>query len=731
MPPKSGKKKLSKAEKERLKKEEAERKLREEEETRIQAERDEEERKVRDKEEAEERRRLENEERKKRKGQLQELDDVWNSHYNTLMLEQAEMKQRDKWARYMRCDGSPDPSVAGEINTYLNLWREDTTNLGVDSVLEDSCLCLSLLDELRGISENISAEEFLDKLNMQYKQTLTDLQILLREKLDLASHDLFLRATEIVIKMSDTKTVQPLDNLVVKYERGDITLCAWANLIKNPRIKSHTFEELGFTFEIPKVLSLTDCGVRLLFTKYDHFSEHSISYEPRFKESTQVEPEEGATAVEEVAGNDPLEPETEEVSVPEQTEDVMAALNALDDEPEDLVKVEEEPKPEVEQMEEDIEIKTPEPVEFDDFDGDEDAIDLRAYQVLGGVFSFDLIELPPQPRTMKNWIIRQVILPPSLKPIDYIADSVQSQTTEARKTEDGNHVKKDTEKPLIGVTIRLPEHVYYSEEPQIVCWDSEQRVWSLKGFTDHKFEEEKRMLSFKTTHFGTLALVQDIHINMPFQSWELRPRATNLAQLTIIAAIVEVEIQIKDDLCSLSSPDDKPELNHLVNHWYPVKTFIQRMKDAGLNLFPNCDSTKYVSIQEKNVITENRMYQQMAMVASAMAFSWSKWNAEVPEPAKEKIVVQVAEHLADDALMEEDWSIWMVTKKRTTKLKMTEFDETFSDDHAEGTEFNADMYHMTMELATDDAKDRIHSTNHKFVNSIYTILNSTKILTYS
>ena len=28
----------------------------------------------------------------------------------------------------------------------------------------------------------------------------------------------------------------------------------------------------------------------------------------------------------------------------------------------------------------------------------------------------------------------------------------------------------------------------------------------------------------------------------------------------------------------------------------------------------------------------------------------------------------------------------MVTKRRTTKLRMTEFDEEFSDDHAEGTE---------------------------------------------
>ena len=55
---------------------------------------------------------------------------------------------------------------------------------------------------------------------------------------------------------------------------------------------------------------------------------------------------------------------------------------------------------------------------------------------------------------------------------------------------------------------------------------------------------DERTFSFKTRFFGTLALVQDKHINMPFQSWELRPRAANHALLTIIAAIVEVEFEI-------------------------------------------------------------------------------------------------------------------------------------------------------------------------------------------
>lgn len=52
-------------------------------------------------------------------------------------------------------------------------------------------------------------------------------------------------------------------------------------------------------------------------------------------------------------------------------------------------------------------------------------------------------------------------------------------------------------------------------------------------------------MSFKTLSFGTMCLLQESHINMPFQSWEIRPHKLNSAVFTIIAAIVEIEIEIK------------------------------------------------------------------------------------------------------------------------------------------------------------------------------------------
>ena len=46
-----------------------------------------------------------------------------------------------------------------------------------------------------------------------------------------------------------------------------------------------------------------------------------------------------------------------------------------------------------------------EPPEWEDFDEDEDVMDLRANHVLGGVFHFNLMALPPQPKIVNNWVI--------------------------------------------------------------------------------------------------------------------------------------------------------------------------------------------------------------------------------------------------------------------------------------------------------------------------------------
>ena len=46
-------------------------------------------------------------------------------------------------------------------------------------------------------------------------------------------------------------------------------------------------------------------------------------------------------------------------------------------------------------------------------------------------------------------------------------------------------------------------------------------------------------------HITCLSLCQDLYLNMPFQSWELRPIQPNNCVLAVIAVNVDIEIEIK------------------------------------------------------------------------------------------------------------------------------------------------------------------------------------------
>ena len=48
----------------------------------------------------------------------------------------------------------------------------------------------------------------------------------------------------------------------------------------------------------------------------------------------------------------------------------------------------------------------------------------------------------------------------------------------------------------------------------------------------------------------------------------------------------------------------------------------------------------------QNAVAVARLYEHMALVSDACAFSWSHWNGEVKEP--ERLIVRAGEHLVDE-----------------------------------------------------------------------------------
>lgn len=67
-----------------------------------------------------------------------------------------------KWLRYTRCDGSPDPVIPGEINTFLTLLLEDKTHNQISNSLKNTNLTLDLIEELKFLIDDLKQDIEID-----------------------------------------------------------------------------------------------------------------------------------------------------------------------------------------------------------------------------------------------------------------------------------------------------------------------------------------------------------------------------------------------------------------------------------------------------------------------------------------------------------------------------------------------------------------------------------------
>lgn len=70
--------------------------------------------------------------------------------------------------------------------------------------------------------------------------------------------------------------------------------------------------------------------------------------------------------------------------------------------------------------------------------------------------------------------------------------------------------------------------------------------WKTSGLTNIFYDEENKKISFETEHFASFCLLQDTHLNMPYQMWELQPTGGAAALFTVVAVcsenIFEIEV---------------------------------------------------------------------------------------------------------------------------------------------------------------------------------------------
>ncbi|XP_032288513.1 protein CASC1 isoform X4 [Phoca vitulina] len=636
---KSGRKKRKITKAERLKQlqEEEERRQKEEEEARVKYEKEEMERLEIQRIEKEKWHQLEAKDLERRNEELEEL----------YLLEgcfpEAEKLKRDtrllsQWKHYIQCDGSPDPSISPEINTFISLWKEET-NETLEEVIAKSKLVLNLIDKLKLILLETPPYDLEDKNIIQYQRSILELQELLHLKFNVA--------TEILLRQASTLADLDSGNMEKVIQDENVTLYVWANLKKNPRYKSVRFSETQIGFEIPRILATSDIALRLLHTHYDHVT--------------------------------PLRP------VPTSLQEHTATVTHFvkDEVKNEEAAISKELQEEGKQRENESNSVQEEETKFEE-QGDSEV---------------------------------QMILKEGLQKYIY-----PPETTEDVETENAF--------PPIEVTLEVQENVIFFEDPMVARWDAEGKHWQTDGISNVSYKSEERLITFSLETFGPVTLIQDSHINMPFQSWELRPLDVNKVLLTVTTVFTEIQIQIKENLCMLASIklNNKKHSSILEGKWMTPISFICALKEAGLNIFPSGHSHFYVVINYKDPLVEMKAYRQLALLSSAFAFGWSKWNIVCNS---KKVIVKLKEHLTEEPTQKPNWTLLMFSGDRAQRLKINEDSEAFSEALQEETEFHSTLYHMVKDFASKKAMEKIRSSNCQFIDSVCYMLLSTRLLSYS
>ena len=675
-----------------------------------------------------------------------------------------------------------------ELNTYFALWKEDTRE-EIDAVLERTLEVLPIMSTLETLIENPDEWEIPNEIlrrSRSYKSKVqerikifNEMKSLQLKKLNRATYNLLLDVSPMVDQES---------NVLQHFLTSElVSLGLWGNVMaKNMRVKGTNFESLGFGFELPQSLMGTVGAVRVMRVEYDHYSKmcKSNRIPPRAKKDlptyiAQLEDRICDLSEKMVEKRQELRRQLAEQRAIQRAKEeeererqrlqklerksktkagVNAAVGALkmfksieEEDPQDKDAASAQAKAAAEETdaaqaaglakERDAQSQVKEilqeRIDLYKIDIDESELNLRRNTILGGVFYFDMLQIPPQPKKVGHWIICQLETPQSLKSIPWTADykppAPPDENTVTKKTPE--EIEREIKlqemelQKLVLVHLKLPSSSLWFEPPTIVRWEPNKQYWSTEGFFDTKFDEGKQMLSFRTINFGIFALSAFRFSNLPLQSWELRPEGENKCVIGLSAAAVQAEFEIGQGTVTLVkfSSGNKPPVKGLQDKPMKLKDLIKEMRRQGVDIFPDYDSHCYIEgLPLKDIQTEQHLYHCMALTANSLNFTWSRWNLL---SGYDKLIMQYREKLpgAPDVTHQ----VMLITPESTCVLECTEASQTFSDKPLEGSKTYADLYTLALDICPEEVHTQMSKAKAVFVNSTYEFLSCTKVLSYA
>ncbi|XP_048504698.1 dynein axonemal intermediate chain 7 homolog isoform X2 [Athalia rosae] len=528
-----------------------------------------------------------------RKEQLQVTWYVLYDNNRAFVDYQLDNKEAEAWNQYMRCDGLPDPGIVSDLNTYLFLWTLDDHTANIETAAKKSEEIIYLLNKLENIIyySAMNPKEYIDEC-VEIRQKFRDK---LQMWLDLATYRLLRQIEQSMIR-------EDLRNVRFVKKSKQLTCCLWA-LIKLPiSIKQLTerdrkpvevvFDEINLTIKMPMDVDCYCMAIRGMWVNYDHYSDQTLSFNaPELPDKYQ-----GTSDLLSYCQN---EYDTKRKIREEQAEGRRLRLEEkrlmaekLTHPPPPISQLEQkkakgqaghfgrgkknEPEPEAE----------PEPLPYlptpDEIIlvNDEELrkeirkllftrcekteLNLRKYVILGGAIHIDLVYQPAQPKDMRREILitalqipKELRYVPFMKPYDPLPPAAQDAERPPEIIEAEMKALEEAMEALALITLKIPDTVLWFEPPLVAHWLPDKKIWSTKDVHDIKYNEEQQIITFRTGRLGIHGLAGFRYINLPFQSWEMKPESGKEngggVILSITAAIVQVEFIVREDLVCLRS----------------------------------------------------------------------------------------------------------------------------------------------------------------------------------
>ncbi|TYZ60307.1 hypothetical protein PybrP1_010826 [[Pythium] brassicae (nom. inval.)] len=233
---------------------------------------------------------------------------------------------------------------------------------------------------------------------------------------------------------------------------------------------------------------------------------------------------------------------------------------------------------------------------------------------LGGVFSLELLALPPPPKRARGWMMREVA--DEDEPLKRLHYPLEGMVVSAALP--------------VKVSLLLPSDAIYAPSPRVGWWDPQSESWEEDGVSEVVFNPETSIVTFSTMKLTHLAVLQQRDLNHQKFRWRLTMSTTthNTAHLLLRTENYDsIHFEVSNVGCRLVAPQ-LPQLSKLHHEWMPPGDLLVKLGASGIGLCPTLSDDLRFGVTPKQKELEDRVIDEVVSVVSAFEVSVGNLSLE-------------------------------------------------------------------------------------------------------